>query len=135
MSKATLDTLRAIQKLASADLDGTSGEQIRSEFIEDGLDPYAEASRVAAGIDSIVAAFMRAQTMNAKHEAASRRSLVPTMRPSIEKIKALIERACASEPALAASYRKGSKQSEADLGTMFDDLVSLGKIDPSDAHN
>lgn len=134
MSKENLHTLRAIKSLAAAHLDDTSDEQIRKEFIEDGFDPDVEASRVAASIDSIVAAFMRTQTANAKHEAASRRSIIPAVRPSLEKIRALIGRACASEPALAASYRKGSKQSEADLETMYDDLVALGKIDPSDGH-
>ncbi len=135
MSKENLHALRAIQNLAVADLASISDEQIRDEFIEDGLDPDAEASRIAASIDSVVAAFMRVQTASAKHKAASRRSLIPAVRPSLEKIRALIERACASEPALAASYRKGSKQSEADLETMYDDLVTLGKIDPSDVRD
>ncbi|WP_395344919.1 hypothetical protein [Variovorax sp. UC122_21] len=135
MSKETHHTLRAIQNLAGEDLDGTSDVQIRGEFIEDGFDPDAEASRIAASIDGVVAAFMRAHTASAKREATSRRSLIPMVRPTLEKIRALIERACASEPALAASYRKGSKQSEADLETMYDDLVALGKIDPSDVYD
>lgn len=135
MSRLNLHTLRAIKNLAAADLDDISDEQVRKEFIEDGLDPTVEASRVAASIDEVVAQFMRAQTANAKHEATSRPSLKLAVRPSLEKIRALIERACASEPALAASYRKGSKQSENDLETMYDDLVALGKIDPRDVHD
>lgn len=135
MSKENLLALRAIKSLAATDLDETSDDQIRKEFIEDGLDPDMEASRVAASIDAVVAEFMRARTANAKQEAASRRSFIPSVRPSLEKIRALIERACASEPALAASYRKGSRQSGADLETMYDDLVALGKIDPSDVHD
>ena len=128
MSKDALNTLRAIQSLASADLSQTSDDEIRSEIAQSGKDPDALADEIADRLDSITAEFMRHQVAAAKATTKATSAMAPRMRPSIEKIKRLVQGAFAQEPNLAAAFREGTKPTDNDWITLFDDLVDLGKI-------
>ncbi|MCE9658256.1 MAG: hypothetical protein K8R60_06815 [Burkholderiales bacterium] len=128
MSNQARHALLAIQRLSSADLAGTSDEDIRAEIAQDGMDPDALACEIAEHLDSIAAEFMRNCVASTK--ALKKAADVPATshRPTLEKIKLLIQLAFEREPGLAAAFREGTKQSENDLESLFDDLVALGKI-------
>jgi uncharacterized protein YcaQ len=128
MSNQARHAILAIQGLASADLAETSDQDIRAEIAQDGMDPDALACEIAEHLDSIAAQFMRNRVAATK--AVKKASDIPAKshKPTLEKIKLLIQRAFEREPGLAAAFREGTKQSENDLESLFDDLVALGKI-------
>jgi hypothetical protein len=45
-------------------------------------------------------------------------------------MKELIDGAFQADASLAAAFRDGKRQSDADLQSLYDDLVELGKIEP-----
>ena len=51
-------------------------------------------------------------------------------RPTLAQIKERIAQAFAVEPQLATAFRDGTRQSDADLESLYDDLVLMGKIAP-----
>ena len=128
MSKDAMNTLRAIQSLASADLSQTSDDEIRSEIAQSGKDPDALADEIANRLDNIIAEFMRQQVAASKATTKASSATAPRIRPAIEKIKRLVQSAFAQEPKLAAAFREGTKQTDNDWITLFDDLVDMGKI-------
>lgn len=128
MTNASRRALEAMQALAGQDLEQASNEQIRREFVEDGLDPALEARRVAESLDAVVAQFMRNLASTAKALRATTTHPATQRRPSLERMKALIRAAFDSEPQLAAAFRKGGRQTDEDVRSLYDDLVSMGKI-------
>jgi hypothetical protein len=122
MSNESMKTLAAIQALMLRDLEEASDEQVRAEFVEDGPE----------SMDSVVADFMRNRMAATKAVRKATESPIERIRPSIQKIKEIVQRAFEVEPNLATAYRKGTKQSDNDWISTYDDLVLLGKIDPNE---
>lgn len=135
MTDESQKTLDAVRALALKDLDAASDDDIRADFVSDGINPDQLAVSIAASLDEVLAASLRQQAASAK--IAMQRPIVSkhTLRPSLERIKERITQAFAAEPQLATAFRDGSHQSDADLETLYDDLVLMGKIPPeNDAH-
>lgn len=130
MKKDNRAMLDAIQALAARDLDEASDEQIRAEFVEDGRDPSEVARKVAESLDAVVAHFMRDHAAAAKSKSVAARPRAAVKLPPLERMRELIQGAFAREPQLAAAFRDGKKQSENDIGSLYEDLVELGKIEP-----
>lgn len=124
-------TLSAIQALISKDLEETSAEDIRAEFVEDGLDPDRVAREMAETIDAVVSEFQRSRVAATKAVKRATKVPVATSRPALDRIKELVQSAFQREPNLATAFRSGSKQSENDWISTYDDLVLLGKIEPT----
>ena len=122
-------TLRAVRNLAAKDLQELSDQELLDEIAADGLNPDVVAFEVAQSLDEVVASFMRSSAAASRHKMKALAAGDPKARPSMERIKQLIEAAFAREPQLAAAYREGSKQSERDLQSLYDDLLLMGKID------
>lgn len=131
MTKNNRAMLDAIQALAAQDLDEASDEQIRAEFVEDKRDPSEVARNVANSLDMVVAHFMREHAAAAKSKPNANTRPAPRL-PSVERMRELIQNAFSREPELAAAFRDGKKQSENDIGSLYEDLVELGKIEPED---
>lgn len=131
MNTDARNTLSAIQALISKDLEETSAEDIRAEFVLDGLDPDRVAREMAETIDAVVSEFQRGKVATTK--AVKKATVVPVAsgRPALERIKELVQSAFQREPNLATAFRNGSKQSENDWISTYDDLVLLGKIAPN----
>jgi hypothetical protein len=135
MTKETRKTLDAIRALALKDLDATSDEDIRAEIAAEGIDPDQLAASIAVDLDEVLAEILREQAAAAK--VAMR---VPTvaknlLRPTLDRMKERIAQAFATDPQLATAFREGSRQSDADLEALYDDLVLMGKIpDPNADH-
>jgi len=132
MSNESMKSLAAMQALMLRDLEEASDEQIRAELAEDGLDSDLVAREVAESLDSVVAEFMRNRVAATKAVKKATVSPIEAIRPSIQKIKEIVQRAFEVEPNLASAYRNGTKQSDDDWISTYDDLILLGKVDPQD---
>lgn len=129
MKTDSVKTLDAIRQLALQDLDATSDEELRAETINDGAEPEAVARSVAAELDAFIAATLRDRAAIAKARTVSLPAAA-TRRPSLARIRELIDNTFRADPCLATAFREGTRQSEADLQSLYDDLVALGKIEP-----
>lgn len=132
MTNESQKTLAAVRALALKDLEATSDEDIRAELAAEGIDPDQLATSIAASLDDVLAASLRQQAAAAK--AAMQVQVLPktSRRPALDRIKERIAQAFAAEPQLATAFREGSRQSDADLETLYDDLVLMGKIPDAD---
>lgn len=134
MNNANQKSLNAIHALALDDIDAASDDEICAEIVEAGEDPDAVALRVAANLDEVVSQFLRDQTASRKAVMSTVALRAPAWRPSLDIVKKLVQGAFTRDPELAAAFREGSKQSDNDLLSLYDDLVSMGKIEsPEDA--
>lgn len=122
-------SLLRLKTLASEDLQHTTHEELRKEFTESGLDPAKVAEDIRHSMREAAAAFLRQNAQPAKRSES--RALPAWPRPSLTRIKELIAEVLAREPELRVAFRDGKTQTEADLTTMYDDLVSLGAIKPA----
>lgn len=129
MSIDSVKTLDAIRRLALRDLDATSDEELGAEIEAEGHDPEAVARSVAIELDVIMAAAMRERAVAAKNREGSTNA-TPRRRPAVARIRELIESAFRIDANLATAFREGTHQSDADLQSLYDDLVALGKIEP-----
>jgi len=128
MTSASRRAIEAMQRLAGRDLEEAGDGQVRQEFVEDGLDPAIEARRVAESLDAVVAQFMRDRASTAKALRATTTPPGPRPRPTLARMKESIRAAFDREPRLAAVFREGKRQSDQDIRSLYDDLVSMGKI-------
>lgn len=130
MSIDSVKTLDAIRRLVLKDLDATSDEELRAEIVAEGDDPKAVARSVAIELDHVVASAMRERAAAAKSQEVAMPTM-PKRRPAIARMRELIENAFRNDANLATAFREGTRQSDADLQSLYDDLVELGKIDPA----
>ena len=132
MTKETQKTLDAVRVLALKDLEAASDVDLRAEFAAEGIDPDQLAASIALSLDDVLAAARRQQSMAAKVAMQAQAAPKRSRRPTLDRIKECIAQAFAGEPRLATAFREGSRQSDADLETLYDDLVLMGKIPDAD---
>ena len=132
MNNESRKTLNAVRALALKDLETTSDEEIRAEFDSEGIDPDQLAASIAVSLDEVLAASLRQQATAAKVIMQVRTASKKSLRLTLDQIKERIAQAFAAEPQLATAFREGSRQSDADLETLYDDLVLMGKIPDAD---
>lgn len=132
MNNESQKTLTAVRALALKDLEAASDEDIRAEFAAEGIDPDQLAAIIALSLDDTLAASLRQHAAAAK--VAMQVQVVPrkSLRPTLDRIRERITQAFAAEPQLATAFREGGRQSDADLETLYDDLVLMGKIPDAD---
>lgn len=132
MTNESQKTLAAVRALALKDLEATSDEDIRAELAAEGIDPDQLAVSIAVSLDGVLAASLRQQAAAAKAAMQVRAISKTSRRPALDRIKERIAQAFAAEPQLATAFREGSRQSDADLETLYDDLLLMGKIPDAD---
>lgn len=132
MTNESQKTFDAIRTLALKDLDAASEEEIRAEFVAEGIDPDQLVASISVSLDEILAASLRQQTAAAKVAMQVRTAPKKSLRPTLDQIKERIAKAFAAEPKMATAFREGRRQSDADLETLYDDLVLMGKITDAD---
>ncbi len=125
-------TLAAVRALALKDLEAASDDDIRVEIASEGFDPDQLAANIALGLDEVIAASLRQHAAAAKVAMQERATFKKSLRPTLERIKEHISLAFAAEPQLATAFRDGGRQSDADLQSLYDDLVLMGKIPGAD---
>jgi len=132
MTNESQKTLAVVRALALKDLDATSNDDIRAEFAAEGIDPDQLAASIAVSLDDALAGGLRQQAAAAKAAMQVRAIPKTSLRPALDRIKERIAQAFMTEPQLATAFREGSRQSDADLETLYDDLVLMGKIPDAD---
>ena len=132
MTNESQKTLAAVRALALKDLEATPDEDIRAELAAEGIDPDQLAASIAVSLDDVLASCLRQQAAAAKAAMQVRATLKTSRRPALNRIKERIAQASAVEPQLATAFREGTRQSDADLETLYDDLVLMGKIPDAD---
>ncbi len=132
MTNESQKTLAAVRALALKDLEATPDEDIRAELAAEGIDPDQLAASIAVSLDDVLASCLRQQAAAAKAAMQVRATPKTSRRPALNRIKERIAQAFAVEPQLATAFREGTRQSDADLETLYDDLVLMGKIPDAD---
>jgi hypothetical protein len=132
MTNESQKTLAAVRALALKDLTAASDEDIRDELAMEGIDPDQLAASIALSLDEVLAASRRQHAVAAKVAMQERMAPKKSLRPTLDHIKERIAQAFAAEPQLATAFREGTRQSDADLETLYDDLVLMGKIPAAD---
>lgn len=132
MTNESQKTLAAVLTLALKDLAAASDEDIQDELTMEGIDPDQLAASIALGLDEVLAASRRQYAVAAKVAMQERMAPQKSLRPTLDRIKERIAQAFAAEPQLATAFREGTRQSDADLETLYDDLVLMGKIPAAD---
>ena len=135
MTNESQETLAAVRALALKDLETASDEDIRTEFAAESIDPDQLADRIAQGLDEVLAASLRGHAAGAKLAMQERVAPSKALRPTLDRIRERIAQAFAAEPQLAMAFREGTRQSDADIETIYDDLVLMGKILDADDGN
>lgn len=132
MTTESQKTIVAVRALALKDLDAISDEEIRTEFAAEGIDPDQLAASIALSLDDVLAAGLREHAAAAKATMQARVAPKKSIRPTLDRIRERIAHAFAVDPQLATAFREGSRQSDTDLETLYDDLVLMGKIPEAD---
>lgn len=125
--------LAALRIVVLEDILNTSDAELRKEAMEDGEDVAAIAADLKSAMRDAAAAALRERLTQAKARMAAapiRRAGQP-VRPTIERLKQLIQEAFANDRSLGLAFRDGKRQSDADWESLYDDLVALGKIKPA----
>lgn len=127
--------ITALRTLALKDLNATSDEELRKELIDDGVDIRELSVQVRTKMHEVSAAALRARTALARERMRSAPNpgrLTVAIRPAIERMKQMVQDVFQREPELAVAFRDGKRQSDADIQSLYDDLVSIGAIKPED---
>jgi len=124
--------LLALRDAALDDLMATSGAELLSEALADGEDVEVLARTLKIGMRNAAAEALREQAAISKQRMANMVAPRPrTLRPGIDALKRIVEQAFQRDQSLGLAFRSGKRQSDDDWSTLYDDLVSLGKIDPN----
>lgn len=136
--RSTKLKLSALQESALEELFALPDEALIQEVSEDGADPKVQADGLRASIMETLAKVRRERLDQARSRLRSvqaTRKAAAKSRPSIERMKQLIEDLFARDASFGLAYRDGKQQSEADWQSLWDDLVDMGAIrEDDDAH-
>ena len=129
----TIKEIAALREAAIADLMSLSDAELRAEAKEAGDDLEAIAARTRQSMREAAAAALRQRMSATKpvsinpHHGRSHAS-----RPSLDRIKQMVQQLFEREPTVGLAFREGKRQSESDWNTLYDDLVSMGAIKAED---
>lgn len=125
--------IAALRDAALEDLAKTSDSQLRKEAVEDGDDVTAIAAHMRSVMRDAAASVHRQRLAQARElmEARPIVSMARIVHPSLEQVKRIVEGVFAQDPALGIACREGKTQSDEDWLSLYDDLVTLGAINPT----
>lgn len=129
--------IAALREAALEDLFATTDDQLRQEILEEGDDPSNVATHVRSLMRESAASVRRQRLANAKEQVGVQRSAAgaPEKRPTLDRIKQIIQGLNPTRPELILAFRDGKKQTDADWLSLYDNLVALGAIVPDDHEN
>lgn len=121
----------ALRDAALEDLMATPGDELLREAAADGEDAESLSHEFKIGMRNAAAEALREQAAGSKRLLQAKAARRPgILRPSIEAIKRIVEQAFQRDKNLGLAFRSGKSQSDDDWGTLYDDLVALGAIEP-----
>ncbi len=126
--------IAALRAAALDDLLATTDAELRQEALEDGENLDAIALQVKSVMREVGAKALRQRMAKAKarmRPAAAARPM-PAVRPSLDQIKQMVQALFQSDRSLGLAFRDGKQQTESDWQSLYDDLLAMGAIMPSD---
>lgn len=129
--------LSALKESALEDLFALPDDALLQEVLEDGVDPNVQADALRESVVETLAKARRERLDHARsrlQNVQATRKPAPMARPSIERMKQLIQDLFARDSSLGLAYRDGKQQSEADWQSLWDDLVDMGAIRDDDTN-
>jgi len=126
--------IAALRAAALDDLMVTTDAELHQEALEDGEDLDSVAAQVKFAMRETAAGVLRQRMLQAKTRMRPSAAVrpVPAIRPSIDRIKQIVEGLFQSDRSLGLAFRDGKRQSESDWQSLYDDLVTMGAINPND---
>ncbi len=126
--------IAALREAAMEDLAKTTDSELRKEALECGEDVGRIAVHTRSVMRNAVASFNRQRLAVAREqmEAKLHSRPGPFVRPTIDRIKQIVQAAFATDPALGVAYREGKVTSTDDWYSLYDDLIKIGAIQPDD---
>lgn len=128
---------KAIEKNLAEDMDRLSDIDVLQDATDEGLNPRDIALSMRATALSLVAEAKRKRLLQTREKMQesdkSSRSGLP--RPNIETIKDKLQELFSRRPELAVAFRQGTKQSDSDWQSLWDDLIEIGEIKKEDLGN
>jgi hypothetical protein len=130
-SKSEIQRLR---DAALADLEATSDEQLLLELKADGINAEQQTSAIKAAMQASIAAALRTKLVVARSAALASavKREKPTQRPSLERLKEMVLGALRSNPNVGLAFRDGTRQTDTDFISLYDDLIETGVIEKGD---
>lgn len=127
--------LAALRDAALEDLMAASDAELRQEAIEGGDDLDAMALQIKSAMRETAAATLRQHLALAKARLPQKINsrAAPLVRPSLEQIKQIVQSVFKADASLGLAFRNGTKQTDEDWLSLYDDLIAVGAIKP-DTH-
>lgn len=127
--------LAALRDAALEDLMATSDAELRQEAVEDGEDLDGVALQIKETMRETAASTLRQHLAQAKGRLPQKIStrVTPLARPSLEQIKQIVQGVFKTDASLGLAFRNGTKQTDEDWLSLYDDLIAIGAIKP-DTH-
>lgn len=128
--KKVLKEMAALRDAAIDDLLAMTDAELKVEALQDDEDIQAEALQTRSAMRDVAAAFLRGRMTIAKNrfQGEGQRYQTAISRPSLERMKQIIQQVFIREPQIGLAFREGKRQSESDWISLYDDLVSMGAI-------
>lgn len=134
-SNKTIGEIAALRDEAIADLLTMSDAELRAEAKEDGIDLEMRASKTRQTMREAAAAALRQRLSASKVHSpdnAPQPHRATAVRPTLDKIKQMVQQLFVREPTVGLAFREGKRQSESDWHSLYDDLVAMGAIKAED---
>lgn len=132
-AKTPRENLTSLRSTILEDLAATSDSDLRREAEEDKNDVVANANQLRSSVREAIASSLRARLATARDRAKISLERNPRyVRPTIDRIKRVVEAAIVREPELALAFRNAKHPSDVDWQTLYDDLLALGALRPED---
>jgi hypothetical protein len=127
--------LAALRDAALEDLMATSDAELRQEAVEGGDDLDAIALQIKSAMRETAAATLRQNLVLAKARLPQKINTWAASldRPSLEQIKQIVQSVFKADASLGLAFRNGTKQTDEDWLSLYDDLIAIGAIKP-DTH-
>ena len=131
------EEMASLRAMALSDLQATGDSELLKELVADGEDLSAIAARVRAKLDHAASIVLRNQATKTRSIMlrTSNPATTSFIRPTIDRLKSLVQEALQGRTDLAVAFRDGKKQSDSDWESLYDDLVALGVINDDTSSN
>lgn len=133
--RSATQELSALQEGALEELFAIPDEVLLKEVLEDGIDPTTLANMLRTNVNETLVEARRERLDQARlrlKSSQATKKVEMRNRPSIERMKQLIQDVFVRDTSLGLAYRDGQQQSEADWQSLWDDLVELDVLREDD---
>jgi hypothetical protein len=132
MSSNTSKEIASLRDAALDDLMVTSDAELIQETVEDGCDAEAIAAEMKASMREAAAASLRQRMQRTQVKVHAVIVTIQKNRPALDQIKQIVQDLFGRDKSLGLAFRDGKRQTDSDWQSLYDDLLAMGAIKPSD---